>query len=401
MRRSFEYRCSPMTTWLFQLGRETELCRLELANLAQVHGYGAIESWNGFTELVAEDETTFLLGFVPELGGTLRVIREVGSWSEGAPRDEWLAPQGAWCVSALEPGLGREREEVRGWIRERIKSEKGLHGRELRAAPGEAEVSPAKVSAEKLADREAELCLWRNPKGEIRIGRTAWVFSTEEFSTRDMKKPIRPRRRGLLPPKLARQMVNLARTKKEGVLLDPFCGSGAVLIEGLSLGLIVAGSDNRDEAIEQSQKNLGWFLNHNYELSRNNLRSLESLDVRQLTKQFEPLSLDMVVGEGDLGPPIRGNLSRKEAVGFVPRLEELYVAAFAEIRIVLKPGGRVCLAVPFWRPSEGDPIFLNLKRRLELMGYGPAIPEKGFDPILYSRQDQKVGRAIYLLESPA
>ena len=389
-----------MTNWLFQLGRETELCRLELANLARVHGYGAIESWNGFAQLSAEDDTTLLLGFVPELGGTLRVIREVGTWSLDAAEGEWFQPSGAWALSALEPGLGSEREEIRGWIRQRVKADEELHGREVRAAPGEFEVSPAKVSAENLADREAEFCLWKNPAGEVRVGRTAWVFSTEEFSTRDVKKPVRPRRRGLLPPKLARQMVNLARTEKGGKLLDPFCGSGVVLMEGLSLGLAVAGSDNRDEALDQTRKNLGWFLNHNHEIPRENHFMLERLDVRQLTKQIEPLSLDMVVGEGDLGPPIRGSLSRKEAIGFVPKLEELYVAAFAEIRIVLKPGGRVCLAVPFWRPNEGDPILLNLKRRLELMGYVPAIPEKGFDPILYSRKDQKVGRAIYVLESP-
>jgi tRNA (guanine10-N2)-dimethyltransferase len=204
-----------------------------------------------------------------------------------------------------------------------------------------------------------------------------------------------------MPPKLARQMINLARTGESGSILDPFCGSGVTLLEGLSLGLKVAGSDNRDEAISQTRKNLAWFLeSSNGGLQEENILFVERMDVRQLSAKLAPLSFDSIVAEGDLGPPIRGRLSRKAAVGFLPRLEQLYTAAFAEIRTVLKPGGRVSLAVPFWQPNQGDPIFLNLERKLRLIGYRPAILERGFEPITYRRKDQSVGRAIYVLESP-
>lgn len=48
---------------------------------------------------------------------------------------------------------------------------------------------------------------------------------------------------GSMSPKLARCMVNLARLKKGELLLDPFCGTGGILIEGGLIGCKVAGSD--------------------------------------------------------------------------------------------------------------------------------------------------------------
>jgi tRNA G10 N-methylase Trm11 len=195
-------------------------------------------------------------------------------------------------------------------------------------------------------------------------------------------------------------MINLARTPGAVHLLDPFCGSGVILLEALLLGFEAAGSDNRDEAIAQSIENLDWLLKAHPGQFAEKVIPPRRLDVRQLSSYLDPLSFDMVVGEGDLGPPIRGHLPRKTAFDYVKKLEPLYVTAFAEIRTILAPGRRVCLAVPFWQPTEGDPAFLNLARRLALAGYQPAIPERGFEPILYRRKDQRVGRALYVLESP-
>ena len=56
-----------------------------------------------------------------------------------------------------------------------------------------------------------------------------------------------------LPPKLARAMVNLAVPTKE--VLDPFCGSGGILIEAGLLGLQVRGNDIDPAMIERAKKN--------------------------------------------------------------------------------------------------------------------------------------------------
>ena len=146
------------------------------------------------------------------------------------------------------------------------------------------------------------------------LGKTVWVFSPREFAYRDVEKPFRPQRRGMMPPKLARQMINLSRTLKTRKMLDPFCGSGVTLIEGLSLCLEVAGSDNRDAAIRQTRKNVDWFIESTRGIPPEKILFIDRLDARQLSSKLEPLSFDCVVAEGDLGPPLRGRLSRKAAM---------------------------------------------------------------------------------------
>ena len=48
---------------------------------------------------------------------------------------------------------------------------------------------------------------------------------------------------GSMSPKLARCMVNLARVKEGDLVLDPFCGTGGILIEAGLIGCKVVGSD--------------------------------------------------------------------------------------------------------------------------------------------------------------
>ena len=392
-----------MSQYILQLGRETELCWEELRQAAFLVSASVDRAEDALAELDLDESVQAIASFCEQLGGAVRAIHPVGVWSDEVEdefyRSPFIFPDGPWAVSCLSDGLERQREQLRGIIREFIRRTPESHGREERPVPGDNELVPTKVFEQRLHERESEVCLWRDSSGEIRIGRTVWVFSPSDYSERDLGKPNRPRRRGLLPPKLARQMVNLARTHATRRLLDPFCGSGVILIEGLLLGLEVMGSDYREEALGQSRENLEWYAKGCQNTGEAQV-PLEKIDVRMLSSHVDPLSFDAVVGEGDLGPPIRGGLSRKAAVEFAKSLERLYVTAFAEIRIVLKPGGRVCLAVPFWQPTEGDPVFINLQRRLALIGYQPVIPERGFEPILYRRKDQRVGRAVYVLESP-
>jgi tRNA (guanine10-N2)-dimethyltransferase len=56
--------------------------------------------------------------------------------------------------------------------------------------------------------------------------------------------------------KLARCLVNLARAKVNRLCVDPFCGTGTVLIEAASLGCRVVGSDVDKRMIRKSRQNL-------------------------------------------------------------------------------------------------------------------------------------------------
>ncbi|MFA5895858.1 MAG: TRM11 family methyltransferase [Thermoplasmata archaeon] len=62
-----------------------------------------------------------------------------------------------------------------------------------------------------------------------------------------------------LHPKLARALVNLSRVPTGGLLLDPFCGTGGVLLEASHVGLRAVGSDLRRSMVVGARKSLRPF----------------------------------------------------------------------------------------------------------------------------------------------
>jgi tRNA (guanine10-N2)-dimethyltransferase len=65
-------------------------------------------------------------------------------------------------------------------------------------------------------------------------------------------------------PKLARCMVNLARVKPGSLVLDPFCGSGSILMEAGAIGCRVYGSDVKDQMVKGCLSNLD-YVGYPYE----------------------------------------------------------------------------------------------------------------------------------------
>jgi len=57
-------------------------------------------------------------------------------------------------------------------------------------------------------------------------------------------------------PKFARALVNLTCLPIGGRLLDPFCGTGAIVAEGALLGLHTVGADLSEKMIEGARRNL-------------------------------------------------------------------------------------------------------------------------------------------------
>ena len=57
-------------------------------------------------------------------------------------------------------------------------------------------------------------------------------------------------------PKLARTLVNLSRAKKGSTVIDPFCGTGGILIEAGLMGMNLRGSDIDSRMVAGCKKNL-------------------------------------------------------------------------------------------------------------------------------------------------
>jgi len=69
-----------------------------------------------------------------------------------------------------------------------------------------------------------------------------------------------------LHPKLARALVNLSSIKRDETLLDPFCGTGGILLEAGLIGARVVGSDIEEKMIEGCKKTFDFYKIGGYKL---------------------------------------------------------------------------------------------------------------------------------------
>jgi tRNA (guanine10-N2)-dimethyltransferase len=82
-----------------------------------------------------------------------------------------------------------------------------------------------------------------------------------------------------LDPVLARVLVNLAEIPAGGKVLDPFCGTGGILIEAGLCGTLPCGADVKEEMVKGTRKNLEEYgiINHD----------IRKLDAEKVLKGFE------------------------------------------------------------------------------------------------------------------
>lgn len=80
---------------------------------------------------------------------------------------------------------------------------------------------------------------------------------------------------GSMSPKLARAMVNLAKVKKDDVVLDPFCGTGGLIIEAGVLGNFVVGTDIDYRMVKGTKENLEYYGVKEYNVFRCDARELD------------------------------------------------------------------------------------------------------------------------------
>jgi len=130
-----------------------------------------------------------------------------------------------------------------------------------------------------------------------------------------------------LHPKWARALVNLAHVRAEDVLLDPFCGTGGILLEAGLMGITVSGCDIDETMVSGCTRALGSFDIQPIQM--------DCCDIGQLRDRI-PL-VDAVVTDFPYG---KSTTTKGE-----PR-SSLYRRAFEAISFNVKPGGKVVVGLP-------------------------------------------------------
>jgi tRNA (guanine10-N2)-dimethyltransferase len=129
-----------------------------------------------------------------------------------------------------------------------------------------------------------------------------------------------------LHPKYARALVNLTEVSVGGRLLDPFCGTGAILAEGSMIGLKAMGTDFSERMIEGSRKNLDHLR-----LS-SDLKLCDVGEIPQTVGRVDGIATD---------PPYGRSTSTDGE-----RIPELYRRSFDAFSEVLTSGARIATVVP-------------------------------------------------------
>lgn len=133
---------------------------------------------------------------------------------------------------------------------------------------------------------------------------------------------------GSMSPKLARCMVNLSRVTEGQLLLDPFCGTGGILIEAGLIGCKVVGSDIYWKMKNGAAINLDYFGITDYRTF--------NLDVREL-KMYEKVAA--VVTD----PPYGISTSTGDIEG-----DNIFKEFFISIYDNMRDDAYLCMASPHY-----------------------------------------------------
>ncbi|MCK5548054.1 MAG: methyltransferase domain-containing protein [Thermoplasmata archaeon] len=149
-----------------------------------------------------------------------------------------------------------------------------------------------------------------------------------------------------LHPKLARALVNISRVKEGEVVLDPFCGTGGILMEVGYIGANIVGSDANASMVKGCEENL-----HSMGLEGTFFKA----DVSDIKDHIE--SVDAIVTD----PPYGRAASTKGE-----DISSLYERSFECFKGVLKRGGHLAIILPKKEHVELCSRYLKLKESYDV-----------------------------------
>ena len=246
----------------------------------------------------------------------------------------------------------------------------------------------------------------------IFIAETIGVQNIDEWTIRDRSKPYAQRKKGMLPPKVARMMVNIARGQYEKdltvttetvldpdtddseskpaaapILYDPFCGSGTVLMEAALLDCQIWGSDASKEAVMGTQSNLNWLAEQK-QLSIS--AQIFEADATHIAHPELLGKVDLLVTEPFLGKP---KPEPEQVPNVIKGLEKLYLGAFKNWLKLLHPGSVVVMVFPRIITPRKTYTWQSFIDKLGQLGYTTTL-----EPVVYGRAQAVTTRELYVLK---
>ncbi len=284
--------------------------------------------------------------------------------------------------------------------------------RSVRITPNpEVELNTAQVLHNHLTSPTGiELLLIASNNGDTVVARTTQTQDIDSYTLRDRGRPKRDARVGMLPPKLAQIIINLAGTHlppstktdrslpynqhpPQAQLLDPFCGTGVLLQEAILLGYAVQGTDIEPRMIDYTRTNLDWA-----NTTFRNAPAPYTLEQGDATTHQWKQPVDLVACETYLGRPFTAKPSSEVLAQTVSEVNLILKKFLQNIHGQLVSGTRLCLAVPAWQTAPGQFKHLPLIDQVGELRYNRvSLEHVQASQLLYYREDQIVARELLVL----
>lgn len=393
--------------YYFILGNNPTLSLAEIGSIAGAEAMNNAEILSGDI-LILEKNGLNPSEMIKKLGGTIKigVVKEETDKKESSiiNSSEKIIGEKEGKIHFGFSFYGRKKINLKkiGLETKKLLTEKGMSCRWVTSR--EANLSSVVVSENKLLRENGAEIVIMETKENFLLGRTEAVQPFKELSFRDYGRPNRDDLSGMLPPKLAQIMINLAGASSEQTILDPFCGSGTILTEASLMGYEnLIGADISEKAIEDTRKNMEW-IGSKFHLPNFDYK-LFNKSSAQLSEILKPASVDAIITEPYLGPQ-RGKVEIEKTK---KELENLYSLSLKEFYKILKPKGRIVMIWPVFQSTSplqrGDG---GLNPNINNFKIINPIPEKfrqnkdiqltKRNTIIYGREGQKVFREIVALE---
>jgi len=396
-----------MPATVFILGREPALSIAELE--AWLPSLGATAVDIHAQAVLVRHEHPLAITTLNRLGGSLKQVQVIEHWPR---QDDWLSTvqaassakfiQSQFPTGRIEYGLSvygtsiSERQAIQQHFL-KLKPELKQLDRPVRMVTShEPQLSAVSVKRNNLLKQGKEFVVVVG-QTTVSLGITVAVQDYRAYSIRDYGRPAADPKSGMLPPKVAQIMLNIARVQPDDILLDPFCGSGTILQEAAWFGVNnIHGCDNDRQAVQRAQENIRWLMKEYPEIKTSVEISLG--DARSVN-----IHPTVIVTEPYLGKPLHGNESRGWLVNQAEELQQLYLQAMGQWAKIIKPAGHLVMIIPEFKFAQ-EKIIIDLVPAAARLGWTaqPLLSEFGLaalsvvDPteVEYGRPDAKLRRQI-------
>jgi len=396
--------------YITMLGRQPAIGIAELEMVFGGNNVTVISSQFAIVDCDFFDVQKF--GGVPKAG---KIIAELpgNNWFQISQKivkhytDQWSTFDGKITlgISAYGPNINAREVQKTGII---LKQKLKKTGVSLRLIPN---TEPALSSATShhnklgLSQNKVEIIVAVANNGKTIIAESTGSQNITAYANRDQERPKRDAFVGMLPPKLAQIMLNLAvggyskipnetpcSSEQPLVILDPFCGTGVILQEALLMGYSAYGTDLSEKMIRYSRDNLNWLADKYHAQFDWYLHEGDALNA----KWRQPI--DAVVSESYLGQPFSAPPSPAKLVEVRDNCNHIITEFLRNLGSQIIPGTPLCIAVPAWRDKTGQFTHLPLIATIARLGYKPhEFTNISQNDLLYYRADQIVARELLVL----